>query len=163
MRQPSARAYPNKCAGARIFRNRRNRQGSEKEIMPFLEWKDLYSVGDTMVDAQHKQLIGYMNEFHAANAAGQQAGAQRALKSLVTFTVKHFGEEEALMQKQGYPDFAGHKKQHENLLQLVKKLVGQYQEDPSDKSAVALANFLKNWLVNHILGVDKKYTPYLAH
>lgn len=131
--------------------------------MPFFEWKDLYSVGHAGVDAQHRQLIGYMNEFHAANAAGQPSGANRALNSLVAFTVKHFSEEEVLMQKQGYPEFANHKKQHENLLNLVQKLVGRYQEDPSDKSAVDLANFLKNWLVNHILGVDKKYTPFLAH
>lgn len=131
--------------------------------MPLVEWKPIYSVGIDMIDAQHQKIIGYMNRFHDANAAGNPLAAKSALAALVEYTKLHFSEEEAMMSRNGYPDFPAHKKTHGDLLNLVQRLVTNYSAQPDIKNAESLSNFLKTWLLNHILGVDKKYVPYVTH
>jgi hemerythrin len=138
-------------------------KGSKGRIMPFLEWKPVFSVGVEMIDSQHQKLIGFMNAFYNANEVGNSVAANTALNSLVVFTKAHFADEEKLMVKCAYPDLVAHQKLHRDLLTLVQKLVTNYFGDPTVQNATALANFLKNWLVNHILGVDKKYVPFMPH
>lgn len=83
------------------------------------------------------------------------------LDALLNFTKKHFIEEEALMAQSKYPDYEEHRKKHAILLENVTKHAFTYSHDPSAKNAAALSDFLNTWLVTHILGVDKKYVPFV--
>jgi hemerythrin len=40
-------------------------------------------------------------------------------------------------------------------------LAAAYLKEPSPMNAEKLGKYLKTWLASHILGVDKKYGPYL--
>lgn len=126
------------------------------------EWKPAFSVQNRKLDEQHKSLIGLMQGFYAAHLDHDKPRAHRELAALLTLTVQHFRLEEEMMQKAGYPDFANHKKGHEELLGQVEKLAKDYLNTDSHESAGKLANFLKAWLVRHILGSDKQYAPYLG-
>jgi hemerythrin len=130
--------------------------------MSLFEWKPIFSLHIEKIDTQHQQLVKYMNGFHEAQEKNQIPEAKRHLTDLLTFTKKHFSEEEQMMERSGYPDLVNHKEAHKNLLNLVVKLAQDFETQPNKQTGEKLANFLKNWLSGHILGVDKKYGPHMA-
>jgi hemerythrin len=130
--------------------------------MPFFEWNDKYSVGVPSVDGQHKRLIEIINTFYDAMREGKGESALRqTLDDLIDYTNTHFRYEENLLQAKGYPDLAAHKKVHESLTAQVMDLVSKYK---AGKAALSIetGNFLKNWLANHIMTTDHKYSQHLV-
>ncbi len=76
--------------------------------MALFDWKAIYSVGIPSLDGQHQKLIGSMNEFHEAQMAFRTREANGALVNLLRFTKVHFLNEENLMERVQYPEFAAH-------------------------------------------------------
>ena len=129
--------------------------------MAFVQWDQKLSVGIMQIDQQHQKLVGMVNEMYQAMAEGKGNDAlDKVLKELVAYTRTHFATEEKLMQANGYPDFAGHKAQHDQLTKQVMELQADFK---AGKVALStkVATFLKDWLVKHIMGSDKKYAPFL--
>lgn len=127
--------------------------------MALFEWDDQYSVGVKMFDDQHRQLVEMINEL--ATAAHGRAGADtlpRTLEGVVSYTKTHFAAEEAEMRRHGYPAFAAHKAEHEALVQQVSEFVDLVSG--GTRPVVEMLLFLKDWLINHILGTDKHYTEF---
>ena len=123
--------------------------------MAFFEWKDSMSVGHRMIDRDHKMLIQYINEMHAAMMAGKGKDIVGAiLNKLVAYTKDHFGREEIVWRTGRYSDLEKHRKEHADLLKTVGEFQAKY-----DKGTVALSidlmDFLRRWLENHILKSDK--------
>jgi hemerythrin len=129
--------------------------------MAYIEWNDSYSIGVKAMDDQHKKLVDIINQLHDAMKAGQASKeAPNILKELIEYTSFHFGAEENLIKKESYPDFQNHKKLHEDLVQQINK----YQAEIATKSmtiGVKLSEFLKDWLLTHILDEDMKYGKFL--
>ena len=129
--------------------------------MALMEWSPALSVKVTKFDDQHKKLLELVNQLHDAMKSGQGNNMLGViLQQLVSYTVSHFGEEEKVMQAQGYPDFPAHKAEHEKLIRQVGELQQKFQSGAAMLSMTVM-NFLKDWLVNHIQGVDKKYSAHL--
>ncbi len=130
-------------------------------MLDMFEWKPAYSVNIGSIDAQHQSLLAIGRELHIAMSTGQSKAVMgKILDRLVQYTTMHFAHEERLLQAHGYPGFAGHKAQHDA---LAAKVV-QFQVDfKAGRAAVSieLLSFLKNWLVEHIQGSDRKYSPFL--
>lgn len=59
------------------------------------------------------------------------------------------------MQGKQYPGFAAHKVQHDQFAKKVTDWQKDYQ-DGKINLTIEVSQFLKDWLVNHIEGVDKK-------
>jgi hemerythrin len=129
--------------------------------MAYIQWDQKLSVGIAQIDMQHQKLVGMVNDMYQAMSEGKGNDALGiVLKELITYTRTHFAAEEKLMQMHGYPDLAGHKAQHD---QLTKQVMDLQNDFSAGKVALStkVAAFLKEWLVNHIMGSDKKYAPYL--
>jgi hemerythrin-like metal-binding protein len=129
--------------------------------MNAFEWKTAYSVGSETIDGQHRNLINLMNAYYTCHLNGRLDQARGNLGQLLAATVKHFREEEEMMEKAGFPELESHRKVHQELLRSVEGLVKEYLRSQSQETAGKLANFLRIWLTRHILGSDKKYGPYL--
>ena len=127
----------------------------------FVEWKDSYSVGIDSIDQQHKKLLNLINQLQTAvdYSAGEQF-EREALDELVDYTKTHFTYEEGLMSDNDYPDFVAHKAQHEKMFKKVSEVLAEYETD-SDTAMSNAAEYLKDWLINHINGTDKEYSSYL--
>ena len=129
--------------------------------MAIISWSDEYSVGVKDMDEQHKKLIGMINELNEAMKSGKGKDImEKILKNLVDYTVTHFSSEEKLMQSNAYPGYLAQKSQHEALTKQVSDFQTKYHEGKAVLS-VEIMTFLKDWLMNHIKGSDKKYGPFL--
>lgn len=128
--------------------------------MGLIRWEDRYSVKISKFDQQHQQLVGLINQLYEAMKVGKgQVELGMILEELVDYTRKHFASEEDLMLKHAYPQYAEHKASHDRLTQQVIEFKNQYHAGKIGLS-VQMMNFLKEWLVNHILDEDKAYSTF---
>jgi len=126
-------------------------------------WNDLYSVGFKPIDDQHKNLVLMTNElFLACKEGGIEAdiGFLRTVKQAVEYTETHFADEEGYMREANYPHYDEHKKQHEDFVAAILKMIEEYEKE--NMEPIDMARYLKKWLLNHIAISDKKYMPYLV-
>lgn len=130
--------------------------------MSLITWQDSYSVGVPLIDNDHKLLVSLINQLDDAIKGGQGRDVVGSvLNVLEEYTRGHFGREEILMRKAGYPDLPPHKREHEKLAAQVREIVARYAAGDDSHIDDELLQFLKSWLTGHILGVDMKYAPYL--
>lgn len=129
--------------------------------MSLFIWDDKYSVNIKEIDEQHKKLVGMLNDLHTSMLGGKTNDVlKKTLNDLVEYTTYHFKTEEQLFITYKYPKYVEHKESHKN---LTNKVLGFYSDLESGKKmlSVELLFFLKDWLVNHILGEDKMYSKFL--
>jgi hemerythrin-like metal-binding protein len=131
--------------------------------MKFIEWTTDISVGSDVLDGHHKMLIDCLNELHPLlDSTGRDAEVLAVLAKFEDFVLVHLSEEEQAMRKAGYPDFDAHKLLHDKLYDAVFALKSDV-EHGRDVDAHKLFGLIYNWLLEHIMGEDRKYIPYLAN
>jgi hemerythrin len=124
-------------------------------------WNDTYSVQIGIIDMQHKNLVKLVNDLHQAMVVGHgKDELGRILSSLISYTKAHFKTEEHFLDSHQYPDYAKHKSEHDQLTKTVLDFQGKFLRNEIGLT-VEVMEFLKDWLGKHILGSDKKYTPFL--
>ena len=129
--------------------------------MALIDWSDELSVGIQQIDEQHQKLVAIINELHEAMLDRREKQVMSHIfTELVDYTKTHFTYEERLFEELGYPDGAAHLLQHRNLAQRVIDLKEEFD---AGNTAVTLEvmRFLREWLADHIIGSDRKYTPFL--
>lgn len=130
--------------------------------MSLISWNKNYSVGIEEMDIQHKQLLVIMNNLNDAMQAGKGKEAlYDVFIELADYTLHHFGDEERLMRDHAYPEREAHLKMHRDLEQKI----ADYKQMIDDGMTVVsseILDFLKQWLVNHILINDKKFGRFIA-
>ncbi len=129
--------------------------------MPIILWNDSYSVRVREIDEQHQRLIALINALYEAMTSGRGKDVlSSTLSELVDYTRSHFSYEEQRMRACQYPDYAAHKKEHEALTERVVQLQKRHEMGEAALTVEVMV-FLKEWLTNHILEKDKKYSPYM--
>lgn len=129
--------------------------------MAFMNWNDTFSVNIAEVDAQHKKLLGLLNELFDAMKVGKgREVVGKVLTDLIDYTVYHFDTEEKLFKRYNYPDYLPHKKEHDELTKRATALKTDFDKG-KQVVTIEVMNFLKDWLNVHILQVDKKFGPFL--
>jgi hemerythrin-like metal-binding protein len=123
-----------------------------------IEWSRSYSVGVTQMDNEHKRLIDIINNLYAAMRGGRSTEVVGSvLDELIDYTKTHFAHEEALMQQTNYDGYDVQKRSHVELVNQVIEIQNKFRNGTALGQEVM--TFLKNWLINHIQGLDKKYGP----
>lgn len=138
---------------------RRNRLESSVVIAgrSLLSWRPEYSVNVQRLDTQHKRLFTTANRLLDAIEEGRGTEeVTRALDAMLAYTMFHFSEEEALLERYGYRYRAKHKTRHKELLAQVEDLEKRLS-GPSPTSPQEVLDFLHGWIVNHILVEDRRY------
>jgi hemerythrin-like metal-binding protein len=127
----------------------------------FVTWREDLAIGIGAVDEDHRKLFGLINNLQTAiyYPAGETFERQ-ALNELVDYTKYHFTREEELMERNGYPELAAHKRQHQEMIAKVQSYLDAYESD-REGTVQALTLFLKDWLIHHIAGTDRQYGPFL--
>ena len=130
--------------------------------MPLFTWNESYSVSVKSMDDQHKRLFDLINQLHDAMNAGK--GKQMVglvLKEMLEYTRTHFTAEEKVLERLAYPGLPEQKKEHaifiSKIVEMQKKL-----ESGSLTVSIEASQFLRDWLTNHIMVVDKKYGSFVT-
>jgi len=120
-----------------------------------LEWGPAWLTGNSVIDADHKMLVQYVNDLNRAMLEGHGHDvAADTLNKLVQYTRDHFAREEVIWQQGGLESLAEHNKTHVNLVTQVTA----FQKDfLAGKAALTgdLMTFLRNWLIGHVFKTDK--------
>ena len=126
--------------------------------MGMIEWSDRFSVNVAAIDVQHKRMFTMINDLNAAmkESKGREI-LQDLFKDLEHYTRSHFSTEETYFEKFKYPERMAHKAEHAHFIQKIKDLKKEYESD-KDLVSVPTANFLTEWLWEHIKGSDQKYS-----
>ncbi len=126
--------------------------------MAFMNWDEKYAVKNLEMDNQHKKLIVLVNQLHDAMKPGKgKEEIGNVLKSLAEYTVSHFTAEEKMMRSIQFDNFDAHKVEHTKLLEQVTGLINRF-ENGETLPVMEVMNFLKKWLVDHIMKEDMKYS-----
>jgi hemerythrin len=72
----------------------------------------------------------------------------------------HFGEEEALLSRHDYPETQAHRDRHASLMDQFMELRTQLAELGQVDHGNVLS-FFQEWLVNHIVNEDRRYSHFL--
>ncbi|ESO01281.1 hypothetical protein HELRODRAFT_81783 [Helobdella robusta] len=117
------------------------------EIPSPYEWDESFRVFYDKLDEQHKGL--FKGIFDVCKSPSD-ASALSHLKHVLT---EHFKTEEGMMKDAHFSDYDNHKHIHDD---FEKQLDAQHVPIPVEKVTAA-----KEWLVNHIKGIDFKYKTHL--
>jgi len=129
-------------------------------LMDYMTWTTDLSVGVTQFDDEHKELINIINMLNTAIISDDpKSHLEKILSNLAKYTRIHFSHEEELMEKHGYPDYQAHRQEHDALTSQVTDYISRLTEGKTSFS-LDLMSFLRDWLVNHINGSDKKYSAF---
>ncbi|MBF0449803.1 MAG: bacteriohemerythrin [Candidatus Magnetomorum sp.] len=134
----------------------------EYSKIPVFSWRHDYSVNVEEMDNQHKEMFNAANELYEASQgdSGKEVLLD-ALDFLIRYTEVHFHEEEKLMRSKNFPDLESHQKKHAYLIKQIKSFQTKYCSDEI-KIGSELIDFLKDWIVNHILREDRQYGQWLT-
>jgi hemerythrin len=124
-----------------------------------LEWTQDLAVGIRQIDLQHQELIGIINELEQAQREPAQARAlEEVLPRLSSYVLFHFGTEEAMMGRLPGPppQVAKHIQEHQRFAGEVAAL---RERKPSPAELAAFVDYLKRWIVEHIMKTDRELAP----
>ena len=136
--------------------------------MVWIEWSQEYSVNIKKIDEQHKKLINVINKLYDGLSGDSKETflspakeiINNAIAELTDYTKYHFSEEEALMRNLSYPDYLSHKAKHDDFVLKVIEFQDSYRKGHILVLSVEIIRFLRDWLLNHILTIDKQYSPF---
>jgi len=129
---------------------------AERNQTPVIYWAPAMSVGNEILDRDHRALIGLVNQLSLPANRADRTVLEFVLDELVDYTVAHFAREEAHMRRIGFADRERHEAIHRG---LSKELLDIRVNFIAGKRNVGedVAAFAADWLRNHILREDMRY------
>ena len=124
--------------------------------MTLIEWKEQYSLGVPEVDKEHRELIELINALHASMAGSDtNVTILDFLGELYARVAAHFALEEKVMRDNDYDEYADHKIDHELLLDDIRDLMDDYEDD-SHVDVEAFGKRLDAWFSQHFRTRDAR-------
>lgn len=130
-------------------------------LLMFIEWNDKFLTKIKKIDNQHKVLVDIINKLHHDVIMDKNGSLiNEHLMDLKIYTINHFSTEEKILKKYNYPAEKEHKEGHQK---FINKVSENLFDVSSDKLAQGyrLIEFLKDWILNHILVHDMEYVSHL--
>ncbi len=113
------------------------------------------------MDDHHKKLFAIINRLHASlKAEKSKEVLSSLLKELLEYTKFHFKSEEQLMKSYQYSGLSEQLDQHRKFEDKIAGVKKDFEAGKTLTLSADLMNFLKDWLLKHILIIDKKYSDF---
>lgn len=123
-------------------------------------WNSSFETGVPEIDTQHQELVRIINAVSDAIGTSSPETLTAIIMQLKDYALYHFKAEETLMAEHGYADIKAHQNEHEAFADQVL-LFDLDAICATEGLAWEMMHFLRGWLTNHILNVDKKFTQSL--
>ena len=124
-----------------------------------VSWHDTYSIGIEVLDEQHQKLFEYLGSYYESLVACQEGGVTKdvtksMLNNLIEYAKYHFQEEEKFMNSIKGVDFSLHFEEHKEFCSKVASFKAKVFLGTN--ISYELVDFVKNWLLTHIMLSDQK-------
>lgn len=129
--------------------------------MKLVEWNESFSVGNVLMDAHHRVFFEMIKEFSELPDKNNRDAIKKRIEFLLEYAAMHLGAEEKLMLQANYPGFDCHKAVHDAFVQKLLSIKASFDKDPTSIAADNIMKIMQDWLVEHIVGSDKRYMPYV--
>lgn len=134
--------------------------------MMALEWSEQLSVGNAMIDSEHKDLIGMVNNVERVLMARDSSALPQAFEQLEHGLSAHFANEERVAKAINFP-FIQNEREHTYVLKalhIIKNAASEMSAKNdiwADDVVEHYTDFLSDWLTNHVLKEDMLMKPML--
>lgn len=132
-------------------------KANDKPKVPIFAEK--YKTGIEIVDEEHKKLFEIIGNIYKAIETELVHDKfdliLDILDELKEYTRVHFADEESYMREIGYEGLAQQEILHQKFIDTLDELDLNDVDDNQESYLYEFLNFLQNWLINHILKVDK--------
>ncbi|MGC2164689.1 MAG: hemerythrin domain-containing protein [Gallionella sp.] len=128
-----------------------------------LVWSNRLSVGNDMIDSEHKQLLKLVNNLDKFIRQKDPALFIQALTALEDMSRLHFSHEESLAKSIRFP-FREHYLEHKYVLdefRAIKAEIAAYPGHWSESLVEHFYLFLCTWAIEHVVEDDMKMKPFL--
>lgn len=120
-------------------------------------WKEIYSVNNSIIDKEHKQLFDIAQEaFIPVEEKDKTKKIKAILTDLYDYMKIHFAHEEKFMSEINYPKLDEHKKLHKEIILKINEFVKQLPTMEINDFEKQLAKIIDISLIQHIIKEDKK-------
>lgn len=131
--------------------------------MQRIVWDESFSVGNLLIDNQHRRLLGFCNALaECVESSGPESDFRfhEILNDLAVYAREHFTTEEKLLERLAYPELEQQRQDHFRYEEKVTEILSSATFGKLEK--VALYRFLSEWWSQHILVGDMAYRDFLA-
>jgi hemerythrin len=126
-----------------------------------LAWTHACVVGVKAMDDQHGILVDTLNELRQQLAHGSDGEElNRQMERLVEFTRLHFGCEESLLERYGFPGLQEHRAAHQRLLHEIDR-AAEHGESGETTAFQRRLGSLSTAYMEHLEGFDRQYGSWL--
>jgi hemerythrin-like metal-binding protein len=137
------------------------RQLAEESHVQLCRFTRDYDVKVVRMNEEHQRIFDYINTLHARiKDKAQPAQLLGTLREFADFTRAHFAHEEELMMRANYSGLPGQQRAHQKLLKQVGEFITSVESGGS-VDLIGMLAFFREWLIDHILVMDKKYSNHL--
>lgn len=127
-----------------------------------LLWRDQFSVGNDLIDSDHRYLIDLINKAEASMRANNRAELGAVLDELARYGASHFDREELVARAVAYPKAEQLHGAHAKLVLSLDKFRENIGDSWSDASVAQFSTILRDWLIDHVIKEDLLMKPWLT-
>ena len=130
--------------------------------MSLVTWNAMFNVGIKKIDDDHLELVRLINKaYDESRGDNSEQAIKTSVAELINYTKKHFGMEESLMTTHKYPRAADHRAEHTKLIAAIEAFSRKINNGVDRAMISQHMSFLKEWLFDHIMKVDKDFGKHL--
>lgn len=129
-----------------------------------IAWREQLSVGNNIIDEDHKYLIEIINRVEVCLAKKDMYALKAELQRLHDYSLLHFDREEKIANAVGYQQTPGLHQSHQALMEKLGKMQSDFvnaEQTWSPELTQGFADFLRNWLIDHVIKEDLLMKPVL--
>ena len=158
MRAADSAMYESKAGGKNAYTFFREKISEQSGHQPWIVLDADYLLGVPEIDRQHQELANMINRLN--DAVAQRVPAEVAVNlfdEMISHARTHFETEDRLMDQYGYVEDEAHKQGHQRLMGEANYLRERFIRG----GELLVMQLLKDWLLTHILDMDKPFASYL--
>ena len=115
------------------------------------------------LDKDHRRLVEMVNEISEMLESGETADCQGKVLEFVSFAKGHFGREERLLTKAGYPGADKHRRHHRQLDEKMQHMV-KFSESAgvNEMARESLKKELVYFLLDDVITTDLDFKAFIG-
>ncbi len=126
-----------------------------------IKWSRSLETGIEEIDRQHRYFVKILNEINRKMGEGDEYSLRDILRFMDRYAHWHFQSEEKYMKEYGYPEYERHRSAHEQFYRYTKDMLEKSHGGIDDSFIYAVDKYLIEWLINHIMGEDRKFAEFI--